>query len=65
MHALVRLGETGRAERALAGFGDQDRDRGELRIATAVLWLAQHNPHATMAALAPVPDGSAPLAWPT
>jgi LuxR family transcriptional regulator, maltose regulon positive regulatory protein len=55
--ALVRLGETERAEQALAALGDQDRDRGEIRIATAALRLAQGDPHAATAALAPVLDG--------
>jgi len=60
LHALVRLGDTDRAEQALAGLGEPDRDRGEMRSATAVLRLAQHDPHAATAALAPVLDGSAP-----
>ena len=64
VHALVRLGETERAEQALAGFGDQE-DRGEICIAAAVLRLARHDPRAALAALAPVLDGSAPLLWPT
>jgi LuxR family transcriptional regulator, maltose regulon positive regulatory protein len=65
VYALVRLGETERAEQALAGFGDQDRGRGEVRIVTAVLRLAQDDPRAALAVLAPVLDGSAPLLWPT
>ncbi len=60
---LVRLGETERAGYDLAELGDQDRERGELRIATAGLRLAQHDPHAAAAALAPVLDGSAPVHW--
>jgi len=60
LHALVRLGETERAEQALAGLGDQDRDRAEIRIAIAVLRLAQDNPHAAAAVLAPALDGAAP-----
>jgi LuxR family transcriptional regulator, maltose regulon positive regulatory protein len=63
LHALVRLGGTGRAEQILDGLGDQDRDRGEIRIAEAKLRLAQDHPHAAAAALAPVLDGSAPLIW--
>jgi LuxR family maltose regulon positive regulatory protein len=63
VHALVRLGETERAEQALAGFGDQDR--GEICMAAAVLHLARHDPRAALAALAPVLDGAVPLAWPT
>ena len=64
VQTLVRLGETERAEQALAGLGDQDRDRGQMRISLAALRLAQDNPHAAVAALAPVLDGSAPLPWP-
>jgi LuxR family transcriptional regulator, maltose regulon positive regulatory protein len=65
VHALVRLGDTGRAEQVLAGLGEDDRDRGEIRSAVAVLRLAQHDPHAATAALAPVLDSSAPVGWPT
>ena len=61
----VRLGETERAEQALARYTDHERDSGELRIATAVLRLAQDDPHAATAALASLLDGSAPLIWPT
>jgi len=64
VHTLVRLGEVERAEQALADLSEHDRDRGETRIATAVLRLAQHDPRAAMAVLAPVLDGSAPLIWP-
>jgi LuxR family transcriptional regulator, maltose regulon positive regulatory protein len=63
LHALVRNGETDRAEQALAGFGDEDRNRGEIRITTAMLRLAQDDPEAALAVLAPVLDGSAPLVW--
>jgi LuxR family transcriptional regulator, maltose regulon positive regulatory protein len=61
MQALVRLGETERAEQALAGLGDQDRDLGQMRIGLAALRLAQDDPSAAAAALAPVLDGSAPV----
>jgi LuxR family maltose regulon positive regulatory protein len=98
VQTLVRLGETERAEQALAGFDDHDRERyvaflrdsgreptlTELRnraiqrgdshelvwkslptrIATAVLRLAQAQPHAAIAALGPVLDGSVPVVWP-
>jgi LuxR family transcriptional regulator, maltose regulon positive regulatory protein len=59
IHALVRLGELEQAEQALAGLGEQDRDRGEIRTAVAALRLAQDNPHAAAVALAPALDGSA------
>jgi LuxR family maltose regulon positive regulatory protein len=64
VQTLVRLGETERAEQALAALTDQDRDRGAMRISLAVLRLAQDDPHAAVAALAPVLDGSAPIPWP-
>src|SRR5690348_9167238 len=63
---LVRLGETERAGQILTGLDERDRDRGEIRIATAGLRLAQDDPSAAAAALAPVLDGSAPVtrsAW--
>jgi LuxR family transcriptional regulator, maltose regulon positive regulatory protein len=61
LHALVRLGETERAEQVLVGLGDQDRDRGHIRIAQAVLRLAQDDPQAATAVLAPVLEGAAPV----
>jgi LuxR family transcriptional regulator, maltose regulon positive regulatory protein len=61
LDTLVRLGQTELAEQALAGLGKPERDRGEIHIATAVLRLAQDDPHAAAAALAPVLDGSAPV----
>jgi LuxR family transcriptional regulator, maltose regulon positive regulatory protein len=63
IQALVRLGETKRAEQALEELGEQERERGEMRIALAVLRLAQDDPHAATAALAPILDGSAALVW--
>ena len=62
LHALVRMGETERAEQALAEVGEHDRGRGEMRIATAALRLAQDDPSAAAVVLAPVLDGSAPVA---
>jgi LuxR family transcriptional regulator, maltose regulon positive regulatory protein len=65
VHTLVRLGETERAEQVLAELGEHNRDRGEIGVATAVLLLARHEPHAATAALAPVLDGSASATRPT
>jgi LuxR family maltose regulon positive regulatory protein len=59
--ALVRLGELEQAEQVLAELGGQDRDRGDIHTAVAALRLAQGDPHAATAALAPVLDGSAPV----
>ena len=64
VQTLARLGETERAEQALAGLADQDRDLAIIRISLATLRLAQDNPPAAIAALAPVIDGSAPLPFP-
>jgi len=60
VHALVRLDDP---EQVLVGLGERVRDRGEIRIAVAVLWFAGDDPHAAIAALAPVPDGSARVGW--
>jgi LuxR family maltose regulon positive regulatory protein len=61
LHALVRMGDTERAEQALAEVDEQNRGRGEMRIATAALRLAQDDPSAAVVVLAAVLDGSAPL----
>ena len=61
LYALVRLGELERTGRVLAGLEEQDRERGEIRTATAALRLAQDDPRAATAALAPVLEGSAPV----
>jgi LuxR family transcriptional regulator, maltose regulon positive regulatory protein len=61
----VRLGEIGHVERELAGFEGDYRGCGELHIAEAELRLAQRDPHAAVAALAKVLNGSAPTIWPT
>ena len=61
LQALVRLGELERTGQVLAGLEEQDRERGEIRTATAALRLAQDDPRAATAALAPVLEGSAPV----
>jgi LuxR family maltose regulon positive regulatory protein len=68
--ALVRVGEIEEAGQVIEETGQglaefDDRDRWALRIATVVLWLAKDDPHAAIAALAPVLHGSAPPIWPT
>ena len=55
LQAMVRLGETERAERAIAELGEQERERGQIRIATAVLRLAQDRPHAATQRARPGP----------
>src|SRR5262250_386390 len=61
VQTLVRLGETERAQQALAALADQDRDSGVMRISLATLRLAQDNTREALAALGPVLDGSAPV----
>ena len=63
MFALVRLGDTERAEQALADLSDRARDRREMRIAAAALRLAQDDPRAATGELAPVLDGSILGGW--
>jgi LuxR family transcriptional regulator, maltose regulon positive regulatory protein len=59
VHSLVRLGQTERAEQILAGLTGPDRERSEIRIAAATLRLAQRDPSAAVAELAPIFGGPA------
>ena len=61
LQTLARLGDTQRVEQALAELGGPERDSGPMRNAAAVLRLAQGDPAAAVAELAPVVDGSVPL----
>jgi LuxR family maltose regulon positive regulatory protein len=63
VHTLIRLGDVEGAEEVLTQSDDHERGRGEWCTALAVLRLAQDNPSAATAALAPALDGSAPLVW--
>jgi LuxR family transcriptional regulator, maltose regulon positive regulatory protein len=56
VHSLVRAGQVERAAQFLAGLGKQDRERRELRVATATLRLAQGDPQAALIALAPIQE---------
>jgi len=62
LHALVRLGELGRAEQDIAEIGEPGRASGEIRMALAALRIAQDDPHAATVALAPVLSGAAAVA---
>jgi LuxR family maltose regulon positive regulatory protein len=62
LHTLVRLGQAGRAEAALAGLDEHERASAEMRTAVAALRLARGDPQAAAEALAPVLDGSLPAA---
>jgi LuxR family transcriptional regulator, maltose regulon positive regulatory protein len=58
LQTLVRLGQTGRAEQALAELGEDERASAEMRAAEAALRLATGDPQAAADTLAPVVDGS-------
>src|SRR5579863_1730958 len=60
LHTLVRLGQTGRAEQALAELGEDERASAEMRTAETALRLATGDPQRAAAVLAPVLDGSIP-----
>jgi LuxR family maltose regulon positive regulatory protein len=61
LQTLTRGGETRRVEQALADMDAKERERGEIRIAEASLRLAQDDPKAATAVLAPVLDGVVPM----
>src|SRR6202044_3561639 len=61
LHALIRLGETGRAEQDIAEIAEQGQLSGEIRMALAALRIAQDDPHAATVALAPVLSGAVPV----
>ena len=61
LRALIRLGETGRAEQEIAEISEQGRASGEIGMALAVLRLGQGDPHGATVALAPVLSGAAPV----
>ena len=58
VHALIRLGQAERAGQFLAGLGEQDRDRGEIRVAAAALRLAQGDPQGATRRARPSPGAS-------
>jgi LuxR family transcriptional regulator, maltose regulon positive regulatory protein len=58
LQTLVRLGQTERAEQALAELGEDKRLSAEMRTAAAALRLTSHDPQAAADVLAPVLDGS-------
>jgi LuxR family transcriptional regulator, maltose regulon positive regulatory protein len=60
LHVLVRLDETAQADATLTETAEEERDRPGIRTAVAALRLAQNNPRAAIAELAPVLDSSAP-----
>jgi len=60
LQTLVRLGQTGSAEQALAELSEDERASAEMRTAAATLRLACDDPQGAADALAPVLDGSVP-----
>jgi LuxR family maltose regulon positive regulatory protein len=57
----ARLGMTGEARACLAALDDQRNSSGEIRNARAVIYLAEGDPDAALAAVADVLDGTAPV----
>jgi LuxR family transcriptional regulator, maltose regulon positive regulatory protein len=58
-HVLVRLGQTAQADAVLAEMAGTEREMPGIGTAAAALRLAQNNPRAATAALAPVLDSPA------
>jgi LuxR family maltose regulon positive regulatory protein len=58
LQTRARMGETRRVELRLAELDEQDKEAAEMRIALAVLRLAQGDPRGATVALTPVLEGS-------
>ena len=56
LQAQIGLGETAAARATLGAVSDEQRDRAEMRVAAAVLHLAEGEPEDAVEALAPVID---------
>jgi LuxR family maltose regulon positive regulatory protein len=54
LHTQIAKGDTTAVRAALAGMTAQERDRGEMRIASAILYLADDQPASAVDALGPV-----------
>jgi len=59
LQTQVYMGRVAAARAALAGLSDEERDRGDLRLATAVVYLAEGEADRATNVLAPVIEGSA------
>ena len=59
LQTQIAKGDTIAVRAALAGMSAEERERGEMRIASAILHLADDQPEAAVEALAPVIDRSA------
>ena len=59
-HVLVRLGKIAQADAVLTEMTEEERERPGTRTAVAALRLAQNNPRAAAAVLAPVLDSPVP-----
>ena len=57
----ARIGELAAARATVDDVSDAERDAGEMRVATAVIHLAEGEPERAIDVLAPVLDGSAPV----
>ena len=60
LQTLVRMGQLPTARAAIADIGDGDRGTSEMRVAAAIIHLADAEPERARRVLAPVIEGSAP-----
>jgi len=59
LETMIRMGDTESVEKAVAAIDEQKQARGDNQLVIARLRLAQGDPQAALAAIAPVVDGSA------
>ncbi len=61
LQTQARMGELAAGRAALDDVSEEERDTGDMRVAAAVIHLAEGEPEHAIDVLAPVVDGSAPV----
>ncbi len=64
LQTQVRMGQAATARAALAGIGEEERDRAGMRITAAAIHLTEGRPEQAIDVLAPVIEGSATVLHP-
>jgi LuxR family maltose regulon positive regulatory protein len=63
LNARLTAGKTKEVEKSLAELDETIRNTGDIRVVAAALRMAQNDPERAKEEVAPIIDGSAPMAW--